>query len=100
MAKGKKFDAAEKHFQEKEIKLRQEMREMQRQVSKSNTCLAKALDENEKLKQENAKLKVENDKLLKLCKLSESELQELLSVSRAKQSLSGAMLFNALGYSI
>lgn len=81
MSKGKKFTAAKKHFQEKEVKLRQEMRSIKCEIALISDRLSRTLDENEKLKEENAKL-------LEVSGMTDGDLRDLLSVSRASNMLS------------
>lgn len=66
--RGKKFDAAEKHFQEKEIKLRRQFRTSQ--------------DIRQKLMDENLELKVENEKLIKENTEIKAKYEKMLEVSK------------------
>lgn len=81
MGKGKKFDAAEKYFYKKEVKLRQEMRKIidwSDEIVNVNNQLVK---ENKQLKMEFNDLKEKYDKLLELSKLSEQEVKNLINAS-------------------
>ena len=53
MPKGKKFDAAQKHFQEKEIKLNRKMREYEASAKEALKKANAVQKENDRLRQEN-----------------------------------------------
>lgn len=79
MPKGKKFDAAEKHFYEKEQKLRQRIKFLDgviNQMNEERNILQKA---NKQLKLDNEKLAEANSQLMKIQNLSEEDVQELLA---------------------
>ena len=86
MSKGRKFTAAEKHFYEKELTLRQEMRkteEWAEQIINVNNQLAK---ENKQLKKDFDELKEKYDKLLKYKDMTNYEIETAL---KTDQMLSG-----------
>jgi len=87
--KGKKFDAAEKHFHEKEVKLRQEMRECREEFISIRERNIQLLENNEKLEKENADIKEKFQKLLELSKLSENDIKALLRVNEVAGIYSG-----------
>lgn len=92
--KGKKFNAAEKHFQEKELKYRKEinhLRSVYSELCNVNLQLAK---ENDSLKKENLDIKLKYEKLLEYSKLSESDIKIAIEGDKAKGQLTG--MFNML----
>lgn len=85
---GKKFDAHEKHFRKKEIKLNREMnclRERYTEVINQNMQL---VNENEQLKQENLDIKAKYEKLLEYSKLSDEKIKEALQRDKSVNQLS------------
>ena len=87
--KGKKFDAAEKHFQEKEVKLRQEMREIKEQDSLIGDRNIQLIEINEKLEKENADIKEKLQKLLEYSKLTENDITTALHKDEMLTKFSG-----------
>lgn len=79
MPKGKKFDAAEKHFYEKEQKLRQRIKFLDGVINQMNEEWDKLQKENKQLKLNNEKLAEANSQLMKIQNLSEEDVQELLA---------------------
>ena len=86
--KGKKFDAHEKHFKEKEIKLNKDNNEVKKRW-------ADAIDQNMELSKENAKLKKENlelfekyEETLKYSKLTDEEINESIKSYKAMNNVS------------
>ena len=92
MPKGKKFEAAEKHFIKKEEKLRKVIKELQSKISElseKNQELEKALtNANEQLDL----LRIENSTLKDASSLSEDELKSL--IERADQAKRVEALLN------
>ena len=87
MAKGKKFDAAEKHFEKQRVEWRQKIRglELQLQEQLAKTCqLTKTVQE---LKKENEQLKQINQQLMKLKDLTPEQLQQLKENSKLAGTL-------------
>jgi hypothetical protein len=76
--KGKKFDAAEKYFQEKQVKLRQEVRQHKEWFAEVSNVNSQLVKENEQLRRENADIKEKYEKLLELSKLSENDIKTAL----------------------
>lgn len=74
--KGKKFDAAEKHFHEKEVKLRKLISELEKEVSEKADALAEATKKLSALENENAQLKEWIDRLLQYTELSKEDIKE------------------------
>lgn len=91
MPKGKKFDAARKHFEEKEVVYRQKIRQLEFEMKSIQEKDAKIMAENEVLKKELVKLKLKCDALMKSGKLSESDVQSLIDYSNASSVLSNIM---------
>ena len=89
--KGKKFDAHEKHFKEKEIKLRKEtnrINEIGMQINNQNIALAK---ENTKLKNENLNIALKYEKLLEYSELTDTEVKEALKRDKAMNEFSSIL---------
>lgn len=76
MAKGKKFAAAEKHFHEKEISYRKEIRKLEETLAVAQVTIEDLRVENASLSHEFVKLMNERDEALKLSNLSIEELQK------------------------
>lgn len=91
MPKGKKFDAARKHFEEKEVMYRQEIRQLEFEMKSIQEKDEKLEAENKALKKELVKLKLKCDALMKYGKLSEADVQSLIDYSNASSVLSGIM---------
>lgn len=91
MPKGKKFDAARKHFEEKEIAYRQRIRQLEFEIKSIREKDSKIEAENEVLKKELVKLKLKCDALMKSSKLSEADVQNLIDYSNASSVLSNIM---------
>ena len=70
MPKGKKFDAAEKHFREKEIRLNRQLRAAEDARRAAEKHDAETTAENQKLEAENEKLRAENVRLAELMELT------------------------------
>ena len=87
MPKGKKFDAAEKHFEKQRVEWRQKIRvlEVQLQEEMARTCqLVKEIQE---LKKENEQLKQANQQLMKLKDLTPEQLHDLEENSKLAGTL-------------
>jgi predicted nuclease with TOPRIM domain len=87
--KGKKFDAAEKHFQEKELKLRREMRQIAERMTEVSSINSQFAAKNKVLEKENAEIKERYRKLLEYSKLSESDITAALKRDKAVTQLAG-----------
>jgi hypothetical protein len=86
--KGKKFDAAEKHFQKKEeiyIKRIKALEALVLAKQQKEDAMAVEIDA---LKEQNAILKVSNEKLMALCNLSPEDIQA--SIQKDKQMTEAA----------
>lgn len=87
MAKGKKFDAAEKHFEKQRIEWRQQIRKLEVQLQEEVTKtyqLAKTVQE---LKKENEQLKQVNQQLMELKDMTPEQLQQM----KEKAKLAGTL---------
>ena len=88
MAKGKKFTAAEKHFEKKCVEWRQRLRELEynnNELRKENYLLRKA---NEEMIMEIDRVLKETAAIAELKNLSEEDVKLLLETARCKQKLS------------
>ena len=95
MPKGKKFDAAQKHFQEKEMKLNRLMRSYEASAKEANARAETLQKENEALRQENENLKLANQQLMELHDLSDADIKAL--VERAHHLRSFSQLMDVMG---
>ena len=98
--KGKKFEAAEKHFMKKEEQYHKQIKALEAALieksekEKANEALIESLTE------QNAMLLAQNKKLLELCKLSEADLKTLVekdkNVAEAARSMLTLMQYNGI----
>jgi predicted nuclease with TOPRIM domain len=89
--KSKKFDAAEKHFYEKELKLKQQVKHYEERdgiLINENERLSK---ENRKLQTEVSELKDKYNKLLEYSKLSDVDIKNALKRDQSVNNLSTFM---------
>ena len=86
--RGKKFDAHEKHFKEKEIKLNKEIKEIRKGWSDTTDQKIKLINENENLKKENLELLQKYEEAIKLSKLTDEEIQESIKSYKSMNDLS------------
>ena len=86
--RGKKFNAAEIHFQKKEIKMRQETNQYKYRIEQLTTINVELSIENEKLLKENIEIKTKYEKLLEYSKLSEDELKKALQSDKTAEKIS------------
>lgn len=79
MSKGKKFTAAEKHFEKKCIEWRKRIRELEQinKVLHQKNC--DNIDEIQKLRMENEYLKQQNDILMEVKDISAADVEHWLS---------------------
>lgn len=78
MPKGKKFDAAEKHFSKKEERYLRDLKYAREQQREAEETAQRIIKENEGLRQENEKLRVANEELRKAVGMSEEDLAKML----------------------
>ena len=91
MLKGKKFTAAEKHFQDKEVALRQEMRktiEWSEEIINVNNQLYK---ENRQLKKDFDELKEKYSKLLEYSNMTEEDIKTALHKDKVMDQFGSLM---------
>lgn len=86
MAKGKKFDAAEKHFLKKEEAYRKQIKELDERVVKTIQLVGKLIEENNTLKKQVVQLTAERDELLKLNSLSPDELKKHMQHTQSAEA--------------
>ena len=90
--KGKKFEAAEKHFLKKEEQYKKHIKALELEITakaekeKTNEALIASLSE------QNAMLLEQNKKLLELCKLSEADLKMLVEKDKNVAEAARSML--------
>ena len=95
MPKGKKFDAAEKHFEQKCVEWRKQIREVEYKNKELWQKISDVCDENEKLKIENERLKQQNETLIALKDMSNEDVRTLIKSKESLNNLSG--IFDAMG---
>ena len=96
MPKGKKFDAAEKHFREKEIRLNRQLRAAEDARRAAEKHDAETTAENQKLEAENEKLRAENVRLAELMELTPEQRKDLFERIDAEKKLAQTM--SAIGH--
>lgn len=94
MPKGKKFNAAEKHFEKKCVEWRKRIKELE----ETNKLLHKRINDNcdeiEKLQMENECLEQQNQVLMELKDMSVDDVKTLIASKESVNRLSG--LFDAM----
>ncbi len=85
--KGKKFNAAEKHFLQKEVKIRQELREMKEWYEDICNVNSQLVEENNALRHELSELLDRYNKALEYSKLSESQILNAIKKDNSIVSL-------------
>lgn len=94
MSKGKKFNAAEKHFEEKCVEWRKKIRELEQVNKILHKKVCDNIDEIEKLRMENEYLKQQNGVLMELKDMSVADIKTLVE---SRESINNASsLFNAM----
>lgn len=94
--KGKKFDAHEKHFKKKEIKLNREMNYLRERCTEVNNRNMQLVKKNEQLKKENLDIKVKYEKLLEYSKLSNEEIEEIKESLQRDKSVNQLLTFYSI----
>ena len=92
--KGKKFNATEKHFQEKEIKLRQEVTHYKTLLTTIKSNVDYLSEANTRLHQENCEIKEKYEKLLEYSKFSDDDIKSALDKDKTISGL-GNMLISS-----
>jgi predicted RNase H-like nuclease (RuvC/YqgF family) len=94
MPKGKKFDAAEKHFENKCIEWRKKIRELEQVNKILHKKICDNCDEIEKLQMENEYLKQQNEVLMEIKEMSVDDVKTLIKSKESINNISD--LFNAM----
>ncbi len=94
MAKGKKFDAAEKHFEKKCVEWRKQIRELEQSNKDYTKRIFDLCDEMEKLQMENEGLRQQNEALMELKDMSKEDVRTLIKSKESVNRLSG--MFDAI----
>lgn len=91
MSKGKKFDAAEKHFEKKCVEWRKQIRELEQQNKELHKKLFSLCNEIEKLQMENECLRQRNETLIELKDMSNEDVRTLIKSKESENRLSGML---------
>lgn len=94
MPKGKKFDAAEKHFENKCIEWRKKIRELEQVNKILHKKICDNCDEIEKLQMENEYLKQQNEVLMEIKEMSVDDIKTLIKSKELVNNISD--LFNVM----
>ena len=89
MAKGKKFDAAKKHFEKQCVEWRKRIRELEHVNKELHMKLRSLCDEMEKLQKENESLRQQNETLMELKDMSADDVKTLIKSKESINNLSG-----------
>lgn len=91
MPKGKKFNAAEKHFQKRCVEWRKKIKE----VEETNKLLHKTICDNikeiERLEMENEYLKQQNDALMEIKDISVDDIKTLIESKESINNISNLL---------
>lgn len=88
MPKGKKFNAAEKHFEKKCIECRKKIKELESVNKILHQKICDNCDEIEKLQMENEYLKQQNDVLMELKDMSVADIKTLIKLKESVNNIS------------
>ena len=94
--KGRKFEAAEKHFSGLEVKYKQEISERGIENFKLKATNRQLIEDNAGLQKEFAELKIKYDKLLEYSILSEDDI--IIAVDKDKRIKNMKDFFDGLRY--
>ena len=89
MSKGKKFDAAEKHFLKKEDAYRKEQKRLEDALGIANETIAQLREENAALATRFAAVTAERDEALKLVAMHPEELQKHIEQTKKAAEMRG-----------
>ena len=92
MPKGKKFDAAEKHFAEKCVEWKKQIKELEAENKELHKKLYDTQDQLEKIQKENDRLIKENKCLMELKNMSASDIKTLVATQDHNMMLSKFVL--------
>lgn len=95
MPKGKKFDAAQKHFMDKEAELKKEIRGLQAELYTANRKLSLLSEKLGQVEAENEQLKDHRTRLLQYMDLKESDIKTICQ--KDKQAADFFTMMNAVG---
>lgn len=88
MVKGKKFNAAEKHFEKKCVEWRKKVRELEQVNRILHKKICDSCDEIEKLQMENEYLKQQNETLMELKDISAADVKTLIKAKASVNEIS------------
>ena len=89
MSKGKKFNAAEKHFEKKCVEWRKRIKELEETNKLLHKRISDNYDEIEKLQMKNECLEQQNQVLMELKEMSVDDVKTLIASKESVNKLSG-----------
>lgn len=92
--KGKKFNAAERHFKDKEVVMRKELRTAKEWLAEVCNVNSQLLEENKALRHELTMLMERHNKLLECSRISDSQLTTVIKAGQYTSVLTE--LFNSI----
>ena len=95
MAKGKKFDAAQKHFEGKKIELEKQIKVLTARVSEQNKTISEQRGQIDALSSENQQLKEWIERLLEYTELSKEDIKT--ACEKDKKIASAMSVFGLFG---
>lgn len=95
MAKGKKFDAAQKHFEGKKIELEKQIKTLTARVSEQNKTISEQRGQIDALSSENQQLKEWIERLLEYTELSKEDIKA--ACEKDKKIASAMSVFGLFG---
>ncbi len=95
MAKGKKFDAAQKHFEGKKIELEKQIKALTARVSEQNKTISEQKGHIDALSSENQQLKEWIERLLEYTELSKEDIKA--ACEKDKKIASAMSVFGLFG---
>ena len=95
MAKGKKFDAAQKHFEGKKIELEKQIKHLTARVSEQNKVILEQKEQIDALASENLQLKEWIERLLEYTELSKEDIKA--ACEKDKKIASAMSVFGLFG---
>ena len=94
-AKGKKFDAAQKHFEGKKIELEKQIKALTARVSEQNKTISEQRGQIDALSSENQQLKEWIERLLEYTELSKEDIKA--ACEKDKKIASAMSVFGLFG---
>lgn len=95
MAKGKKFDAAQKHFEGKKIELEKQIKALTARVNEQNKTISEQRGQIDALSSENQQLKEWIERLLEYTELSKEDIKA--ACEKDKKIASAMSVFGLFG---